>query len=238
MSVPEPELVKLEQAIGHTFTDRSILVEALTHKSYYFENKRTCMAHNERLEFLGDSVLGICVATYLFRQEQKLNESMMAKVKSYVVKGSVISEVARELELGAYLLMGKGEEDTGGRSKSSILTNAMEAVIGAVYVDEGPKAAWDLVLRFFHDRLDAAISSGDFQDYKTDLQAICQEIDGTTPVYRLADEGGLEHEKVFVAEVLVGSEVRGTGRGKSKKKAEQAAALQAIQAHVDAAESK
>ncbi len=218
----------LERAIGYSFTKPELILEALTHKSYYYENRGRSRAHNERLEFLGDSVLGLSVASYLFRHGVFMSEAMMSKVKSYVVKGSVISEVARGISIGDYLLIGKGELETGGREKSSILTNAMEAVIGAVYVDGGPEAAKLLVLRLFKDRLEKVISSGQFHDYKTEFQEVVQERLGITPEYQVIHQEGLEHSKVFTVEVIVGQDVYGRGTGRSKKKAEQEAARKAL----------
>ncbi|MCK4911006.1 MAG: ribonuclease III [Thermodesulfovibrionales bacterium] len=232
MSDPGVGLSSLERAIGYTFSRPELIIEALTHKSYYYENRGKSRAHNERLEFLGDSVLGLSVASYLFRHEDSMDEAIMSKVRSYIVKGSVISEMAKGIDLGQCLLMGKGEEDTGGRNKASILTNAMEAVIGAVYVDGGPEggaeAAMDLVLRLFGERLDKAIASGEFHDYKTEFQEVVQERLGITPEYRVTAQKGLEHSKVFTVEVLVAGDVSGTGSGRSKKKAEQQAAKKAL----------
>ena len=218
----------LETAIDYSFKNSEHILEALTHKSYYYENKGKSRAHNERLEFLGDSVLGLITAFYLFRHDVFMTEAMMSKVKSYVVKGSVISGIARELSLGDYLLIGKGEVDTGGREKSSILTNAMEAVIGAVYIDGGYEAATHIVLRLFRDRLEGVISSGEFHDYKTEFQEISQERLGITPEYRVIAQEGLDHSKVFTVEVIVEHKVYGSGTGKSKKKAEQMAASRAL----------
>ena len=234
MSGPDVEVSSLEGAIGYVFREQGFLIEALTHKSYYYENREHCRVHNERLEFLGDSVLGLSVTSFLYCHDICMDEAMMSKVKSYIVKGSVISEVAKGIALGGYLLMGKGEEETGGRKKSSILTNAMEAVIGAVYMDGGFEAAMPLVLRLFGDRLDTVIASGEFHDYKTEFQEVVQECLGITPEYRVIHQEGLEHSKVFTVDVVVGADVYGTGTGRSKKKAEQEAAKNALARFVDA----
>ncbi len=228
MSDPGVEASSVEGSIGYVFRDQGLLIEALTHKSYYYENRRHTRVHNERLEFLGDSVLGLSVASFLYKHDMCMDEAIMSKVKSYVVKGSVISEVAKGIALGGYLLMGKGEEETGGRQKSSILTNAMEAVIGAVYIDGGFEAATQLVLRLFGDRLDTVIASGEFHDYKTEFQEVVQERLGITPEYRVIHQEGLDHSKVFTVNVVVGADVSGTGTGRSKKKAEQEAAKKAL----------
>ena len=234
MSAPGIEVSSLEGSIGYVFMEQGFIIEALTHKSYYYENRGHCRAHNERLEFLGDSVLGLSVASFLYRHDVCMDEAIMSKVKSYIVKGSVISEVAKGMGLGGYLLMGKGEEETGGRKKSSILTNAMEAVIGAVYMDGGLEAAMPLVLRLFGDRLDTVIASGEFHDYKTEFQELVQERLGITPEYRVIHQEGLEHSKVFTVNVVVEADIHGTGTGRSKKKAEQEAAKIALARFVDA----
>lgn len=224
MSTRDIDTPALEGVIGYSFKNAYLLIEALTHKSYYYENQRISPAHNERLEFLGDSVLGLTVSAYLFRQNTLMSEAMMSKVKSYVVKGAVLSDVARDIGLGDFLLIGKGEEDTGGREKSSLLTNAMESVIGAVYMDGGFEASADLIHMLFGHRLSEAIKSGEFQDYKTEFQEVCQGRFNITPQYRVTAQDGLEHSKVFTVEALVDGEIKGAGKGRSKKKAEQEAA--------------
>lgn len=218
----------LEEKIGYSFRNKDFLAEALTHKSYYHEHPGEAAAHNERLEFLGDSVLGMAVVDFLFKLENMYDESTMSKIKSYVVKKAVLSDMAAELSLGSYLRVGKGEEDTGGRNKSSILSDAMEAVIGAVYCDAGFEAARDFVIRLFRKRIEKAVRSGNYHDYKTELQEKCQNIFGVLPDYRLIAEEGQEHEKLFTIEVYIQGERRGSGTGGSKKEAQQAAAREAL----------
>lgn len=219
----------LQKSIGYGFTRRDLLLEALTHKSFHHENPEEAPAHNERLEFLGDSVLGLIVARYLFAAEGGYPESMMSKIKAHIVKGAVLSEVAKEISLGDYLRLGKGEEETGGRQKTSILSNALEALLGAVYMDGGYEEARGLILRLFKERLDRAMASGQFHDYKTELQEESQVLFRTLPEYRLVKEEGKEHKKIFTVEVFISGTGYGTGRGKSKKEAQALAAREALE---------
>jgi ribonuclease-3 len=223
-----PGLEGLTSRLGYRFGNPALLREALTHKSYYFENTSACPSHNERLEFLGDSVLGLAVVERLFRYEPCMTESLMAKVKSYVVKGSVLSRVAVEIGLGEHIMIGKGEEETGGRQKQSILSDALEAVIGAVYMDGGLDAARALVERLVGRRLEEAIDSGELHDYKTQLQETSQTRFGVLPEYRLVAQEGADHNKTFTVEACIGGEPYGRGVGMSKKKAQQEAAKRAL----------
>jgi ribonuclease-3 len=228
--VPEADALELlEKKLCYEFTDRGLLMEALTHKSFHFENKGKSGGFNERLEFLGDSVLGLAVAGELFSMPGVLDESVMSMIKSYVVSGEVISEVALGLGLGDFLLLGKGEDDSGGRQKRSVLANAMEAVIGAVYADAGYKEARSLVLRLFGRKIEGAMESDIYKDFKSELQEVSQEIFSELPEYRVAEEEGPEHEKTFSVEVLIRGKLYGSGKGTNKKEAQQAAAREALE---------
>jgi len=222
------ELSELEDRLGHFFKDRKALLEALTHRSFYHENPGKADAYNERLEFLGDSVLGFIIVEYLFKLGDNLTESVMAKTKSYLVKEAVLSEVANSICLGKYLRLGKGEEHTGGRAKRSLLADAFEALLGAVYVDGGYEAARRIVISLFEDRISPVINSGEFHDHKTELQEKTQLIFSSIPEYRLIKQEGEEHRKVFTVEVIVGGQKYGEGVGKSKKEAETIAAKEAL----------
>lgn len=223
-----PDIAALEKSIGHSFRDKVFLVEALTHRSYYHENPGKVKVHNERLEFLGDSVLGLVVVEYLYNAAGRLPESLMSKIKSYIVRSTIISEVAKEVSLGDFIMLGKGEEDTGGRHKRSILSDTMEAVIGAVCVDAGFDRARDLVIELFRTRMDDAVRSGEFHDYKTELQEESQLAFGLLPQYRLVKEEGAEHKKVFTVEVSIAGKPYGRGAGRSKKEAQTEAAEEAL----------
>ena len=183
-------------------------------------------ASNERLEFLGDSVLGIIVTDHLFRTYPDLPEGDLAKVRASVVSAAALSEVAIELRLGEALLLGKGEDSSGGREKPSILADALEAVIGVVYIEAGPLAASTLVLLLTLDRITEAASGPGGQDYKTRLQELSARLLDAAPRYEVLDDGP-DHAKLFFASVRVDGELRGRGEGRSKKQAEQAAARDA-----------
>lgn len=227
--MPEHELSHLENSLGYCFGDKKIFLEALTHKSFFHENPDKADAYNERLEFLGDSVLGFVIVEYLFLSDNKLTESVMAKTKSYLVKESVLSEIANEIFLGKYLRLGKGEEVTGGRKKRSLLADAVEALLGAVYIDGGYEKARSLIIRLFREKIDAIIRSGEFHDFKTELQEKTQLLFSTIPEYKITKQEGAEHRKLFTIEVYIDGERYGDGTGKSKKEAETLAAKEALQ---------
>jgi len=222
------EIEGLENSLAYHFKDRRLLLEAVTHKSFHHENPDEASSYNERLEFLGDSVLGLVVVECLFKLENYYSEATMSKIKSYLVKEAVLSDVAGGISLGEYLRLGKGEKETGGRGKKSILADAMEAVFGAVYIDGGYKAAKDVILRLLRDKIDSAISSEQFFDFKTDLQEESQVRFGVLPRYVTVKQEGEEHKKIFTVEVYIKGERLGSGVGRSKKEAETAAAKEAL----------
>lgn len=219
----------LEAKLGYTFNNKELLIEALTHKSYYHEHPDEAKGYNERLEFLGDSVLALIIVDYLFSLNNKLPESTMAKMKSYLVKEGILSEIAKSLSLGKFLRLGKGEELTGGRTKRSVLANAMEALIGAVYVDGGIEAVKNIILNnLYATKLEMVVNSGEFQDFKTELQELSQHLFGSVPAYKVLKEEGKEHEKLFTIEVYIGGNLYGVGMGTNKKEAESQAAKEAL----------
>jgi ribonuclease III len=219
---------EIEGRLGYIFEDKELLTEALTHRSFYYENSDTSTAHNERLEFLGDSVLGLVIVEFLFLSDKNLTESVMAKIKSYLVKEAVLSEIAGSLSLGKYLRLGKGEEATGGRAKKSLLSDTIEAVLGAIYLEGGYQKAQEVVLRLFREKIDTIMRTTVFADYKTELQEKTQLLFSTLPEYRLIKQEGEEHKKVFTIEVYVDGKKLGSGTGKSKKEAQTFAAKEAI----------
>jgi len=219
---------EIEGRLGYIFEDKELLTEALTHRSFYYENPDTSTAHNERLEFLGDSVLGLVIVEFLFLSDKNLTESVMAKIKSYLVKEAVLSEIAGSLSLGKYLRLGKGEEATGGRAKKSLLSDTIEAVLGAIYLEGGYQKAQEVVLRLFREKIDGIMHTTVFADYKTELQEKTQLLFSTLPDYRLIKQEGEEHKKVFTIEVYVDGKKFGSGTGKSKKEAQTFAAKEAI----------
>lgn len=224
----EHTIEELENILGYSFKNRQILMNAITHRSFFHENPDKVRDYNERLEFLGDSVLGFVVVEYLYLSDGSLAESIMAKAKSYLVKESVLSEIAASLSLGTYLRLGKGEDSTGGRTKRSLLADAVEAVFGAVYLDGGYENARRLILGLFQDKIDAVLMSGEFHDFKTDLQEKTQLLFNSIPEYRMIRQEGEEHSKIFTVDVYIEGRKFGTGFGKSKKKAETKAAREAL----------
>jgi ribonuclease-3 len=211
----------LAERLGRRFSDPTLLGRALAHRSWCAEVAGE--ESNERLEFLGDSVLGLVITDHVYRTYPALPEGELAKVRASVVNSALLAEVAAELGIGAHLLLGKGEDASGGREKPSILADAMEAVIGAVYLDGGWTAAAELVLTLLGDRVTEAAAGPGGQDYKTRLQELAARTFDQLPRYYVVDEGP-DHAKKFFATVHVGGTERGTGEGRSKKQAEQAAA--------------
>ena len=217
-SLKPPSL--LEQRLGLPI-EPGLLEQALTHRSFSYENGH-CPT-NERLEFLGDSVLGVVVTNTLYHNHPDLPEGQLAKVRSHVVSAKALASVGRELELGDFLRLGKGEEATGGRDKSSILADAMEALLGAVYLDHDLETVGDLIHRLFDRLIEASAGLGAGLDWKTSLQELTAEHSLGVPAY-LVDEEGPEHDKSFTARVRVGEQDYPSGQGRSKKIAEQIAA--------------
>jgi ribonuclease III len=210
----------LEAALG-VRPDPALLERALTHRSFAYENGG--LPTNERLEFLGDSVLGLIVTDTLFRGHPDLPEGQLAKLRAAVVNMRALAGVARQLDLGAYIRLGRGEEGTGGRDKASILADTLEAVIGAVYLDQGLKAADALVHRLFDALITRSASLGAGLDWKTSLQELTATEELGVPEYHV-EESGPDHQKSFRAVVSVGGVEYGRGEGRSKKEAEQQAA--------------
>lgn len=201
--------------------DDELLELSMTHRSYAYEHGG--LPTNERLEFLGDSVLGIVITETLYEAFPELAEGSLAKLRAAVVNAKACAQVAREIGIGEYLRLGRGEETTGGRDKSSILADTLEAVIGAMYLSVGMSVAADFIHRYFDPLIDQAASLGAGLDWKTSLQELSAERGLGVPGY-LIEESGPDHEKWFTAQVLLAGQGYGRGEGKSKKDAEQAAA--------------
>lgn len=214
-------LEPVEEILGVRFHDQALLHRALSHRSWCAENGG--VASNERLEFLGDSVLGLVVTNFVFHNFPHLPEGQLSEVRAGVVNSRVLAEVAADLGLGAHLLLGKGEAAAGGREKQSILADAYEAVIAAVFLDSGFDVAERFVLRCLEERIGEAAAGPGGRDYKTRLQELAAQRSLGRPRYLVRDEGP-DHAKRFFATVLVDGEPSGDGEGRSKKEAEQAAA--------------
>ena len=201
--------------------DSQLLERALTHRSYAYENGG--LPTNERLEFLGDSVLGLVVTDALFHRHPELSEGQLAKLRAAVVNMRALADVGRALELGRYVRLGRGEEATGGRDKSSILADTVEALIGAVYLDSGLDAASTLVHNLVDDLIVASATLGAGLDWKTSLQELTSQAMLGVPEYHVS-ETGPDHQKLFTAAAVVAGRVQGVGQGRSKKEAEAQAA--------------
>lgn len=219
-------ICKFEKIIDYKFKNKEYILEALTHSSYSNENKK--YNFNERLEFLGDSVLSIVVSDYLFNNEKELPEGELTKLRASIVCEESLSEVANKINLGEYMLLGKGEEATGGRERISILADAFEAVIAAIYQDGTIEDAKKFILNNMEYLISDARRGKIFRDYKTHLQEILQGKGENNIWYKLVDEKGPDHNKRFVMEVGINEQVLGLGEGKSKKEAEQSAAKFAL----------
>jgi len=215
----------LQEALGYKFKDRTLLLRCLTHVSY---ERKKGEGHNEVLEFLGDAVLDLAVSDLLIRRYPEKSEGVLSKMRAALVNSTVLAEKAAQLDFGALLRIGKGEELSGGRAKLSILAGAFEAILGGVYQDGGYEAAREVVERFFAG--DVTGKTLGQHDYKTRLQEISQMLFHALPSYRIVSETGPDHEKSFVTEIAVAGNVLGTGSGKSKKQSEQEAAKKALDA--------
>jgi ribonuclease-3 len=215
-----PDLSQLSARLGYAFTDISLLETAMHHRSWNAENDGG--ESNERLEFLGDAVLGWVVADIVYTQHSDLPEGKLTDLRKSVVNANALAEVAVDLGIGEYLMLGKGEDTAGGREKTSILSDALEAVIGAVYIDAGPQATHDVVSALMGKRIVDAVGGLDRLDAKTRLQELASKLEAHVH-YKVEDEGP-DHEKMFFATVFVGDRELGYGEGRSKKAAEQIAA--------------
>ena len=213
-------LQALARRVGHTFADEALLETAMRHRSWISEHDG--FESNERLEFLGDAIVGWVVADIVYTQHSELPEGKLTDLRKSVVNANALAEVAAELGIGEFLMLGKGEDTAGGREKTSILSDALEAVIGAVYIDAGPQATHDVVSALMGKRIVDAVGGLDRLDAKTRLQELASKFEAHVH-YKVEDEGP-DHEKMFFATVFVGDRELGYGEGKSKKAAEQIAA--------------
>ena len=217
---------ELERKLGYRFNNKQLLKNALTHSSYANENRGEGMPSNERLEFLGDSVLGFVTAKYLYAAEPALPEGRMTRLRAELVCEQSLYGVAQDLELGQYLRMGHGEEKNGGRKRASILADAVEAVIAAIFLDGGIEPAGSFIERMVLSP--ESVEAHHASDYKTELQELVQQKPDQLLRYIATGESGPDHNKLFLSEVCLNGEIIGSGSGKTKKEAEQAAAREAL----------
>lgn len=223
------KLRMLEAEIGYTFSDRGLLDTALTHRSFINENSEPGIMDNERLEFLGDAVLDLCISDLLMQKYPDFKEGQLSRMRSLLVNEHPLAAMGRKFSLGGYLRLGKGEESSGGREKNSILSNAFEALVAAVYLDSGYNTAFAVLKKLFEPLLDRGATDMLFRDFKTQLQEVSQELFKTIPRYSLKNEYGPDHDKTFVIQLAIADRVFTSGTGKSKKEAEQEAARKALE---------
>lgn len=221
-------LEELLQKLGLSFRELQTCDIALTHKSYTNENSLDSAYQNERLEFLGDAVLNLVISDYVYGRFSDREEGDLAKMKSVLVSSPVLASIAKKVQIGAYLRMGKGEEKTGGRFRSSNLTNAVESIIGALYIDAGIDSAREFIIRTFSAEMEKIFREDYVCDYKSLFQEYTQRNFRSVPEYRKTAEKGPQHKKTFEVEVCVNRERAGLGHGRSKKEAEQVAAKEAL----------
>ncbi|MEA3346852.1 MAG: ribonuclease III [Candidatus Auribacterota bacterium] len=228
MTVQDSAYLKFEETINYLFRDKSLLALALMHKSYKNENQDEVEDCNERLEFLGDSVLGCAVATALFKEFTDMDEGRLSFLKSFVVSKKMLALVSSELNLGTFLKMGKGEEKSGGRTRESNLANGLEALIAAIYLDSGYSAAEEWIINKFRKHIKEGI---DFYNHgaKNELQEFAQAKYSELPVYTVLKELGPEHRREYIVQVEINGKVLGKGKGPSKKEAESNAACEALE---------
>jgi len=223
------ELAVLQEILGVSFKDLSRLEQALVHSSYINENPDFAPTSNERLEFLGDAVLGSVVAEKLYQDLPSFTEGEMTKLRAALVRRDALVRAARAISLGDYLYLGKGEEASGGRRKPVNLAGALEAVIAAIFLDQGSATAKNFILRLFNKELQKVVSQGAGVDYKSQLQELIQAREQQTPAYYVIEAKGPDHDRRFTVEVRAGDTVLGRGSGKSKKEAETEAARSALE---------
>jgi ribonuclease-3 len=225
----DPKAAEFQKRLGYTFLKPELLREAVTHKSFLNEARDPDEKDNERLEFLGDSVLDLAVSEHLSTVYPASPEGELSKMKSRIVSERALARVASKLDLGRYLVLGKGEEMTGGREKPSLLADALEAVIAAIYRDGGFEPARKFILTAFLDEFESLALGKGGVDYKTELQEYCQREFDTLPRYQVLSESGPDHAKIFEVQINIRSSSAGTGTGRSKKEAEQQAAKKALE---------
>ena len=218
---------KVENIIGYKFKDKALLIRALTHSSAIMDNPK--LLSYERLEYLGDAVLDLLVTTLLYNSYPDKSEGWMTKVRASIVSEPPLAEIAKELELGQHLILGKGTENAGGRQLHSILSDSIEAILAALYIDGGIEVAQEFIIPFMESKLLESVSNGNYFDFKTSLQELMQRNGNVSIKYELVKEDGPPHDRVFTTLVTVDGRELGTGIGKSKKTSQQDAAQKALE---------
>jgi ribonuclease-3 len=224
----QPDIKTFQEKIGVSFRDIGLLTQAFVHRSYINENKASGLSHNERLEFLGDAVLELVITDFLYKEFDKKAEGELTAYRSALVNADTCASIATSLSISDYLLLSKGESKDTGRARQYILANALEALIGAIYLDQGYDSAKVFIEDNFTPLIHKIISDGAFIDSKSLFQEKAQEFEGVTPSYKTVKETGPDHEKKFTVGVYIGKDLIATGEGKSKQDAEQIAAREAL----------
>lgn len=224
----EDDLLQIEQTLGLQFDDKSLLQQAFVHRSYLNENPGFKLGSNERLEFLGDAVLGFVVAEHLFQLLPDVSEGVLTSLRAALVKSETLARMARRLGLGAHLFLGRGEEASGGRNRPTILASTFEALLGAILLDQGLDACRRFALASLQDELARAVREKSEKDFKSRLQELAQGRWQVTPTYRMISAEGPDHERIFTVEVLLAGKPVSRGVGRNKQSAEQDAARQAL----------
>ncbi len=219
---------QIEKVINVTFTSEELLKTACTHRSYLNEHRSTLQHHNERLEFLGDAVLELVVTDFLYLKFSDKPEGELTSWRAALVKTESLAELAEELDIGKFLLMSRGEAKSGGRTRMALLANLVEAIIGAIYLDQGYDKAAEFISVNINSKLDGILKTGAHIDAKSHFQEIAQEHEGTTPHYEVISESGPDHDKVFEMAVYLKDKIWGKGQGNSKQTAQQSAAQSAL----------
>ena len=218
----------LEDKLGLAFGDISLLTRALTHRSYLNENPEIALEDNERLEFLGDAVLDFVVAAYLYHHYPEIDEGGLTSLRAALVRAKTLAMFARQLDMGKHLLLGHGEAENGGRTRTPILCATFEAVVGAIFLDQGLPVVRELIERLIAPALADIMASASHKDAKSEFQVWAQATHNITPHYAVIDTRGPDHEKIFTVQVLLENEIWGAGDGRSKQSAAQAAATEAL----------
>jgi len=226
-----PDFAKFENTIGVSFKNKSILREAFTHRSYLNETKEKGLVHNERLEFLGDAVLELVATDFLFKKYPNEPEGVLTAYRAGLVNANILSDVAMDLSLGEMLLLSRGEAKDIGKARQYILANTIEALIGAIYLDQGYDAARDFIAKYVLCLVDEVVEKGLWQDSKSLFQEKAQDFYGITPNYKVLEEIGPDHEKTFRVGVFLDDKLMGEGEGRSKQEAEQVAAKKVLAEH-------
>lgn len=228
---PNDELTEIESRLGYRFENPGLLISSLTRRSFWHENRNTCSENNERMEFLGDAVLGLIIADILYKKYPESNEGDLQKKRASIVNRGALAKLMRNLGFAQFIRMGKGDEISGCRDRDSILADTLEAILAAIYIDSGFETAYEIIEKHFRELVEDANDTNRIDDSKSRLQELTQAELGLTPSYEVLEEWGEEHRKTFRVAVYVGENLAGKGEGASKREAAQMAARKALSSY-------